>query len=121
DIAGGFEEFCGEHFILKIAAAEVFIIRFLKIDAVASGTPDVGFDADVAAGNKRGNAWAPIVCRLPGWAAMRQHESGIRLVAFEVEGNPKQRADGFAVEGFVADDVRRSARRGTEAGDGGKR
>src|SRR6266851_618784 len=120
DVAGSFEKFCREHFILKIAAAEILEVGFLKIDAVAGGAADIGFNADIPAGDECGYAWAPIVGRLSSGAAVRQNQRRIGLIAFEVEGNPKQRADGFSVERFVADDVRRGARRGTQAGDGGK-
>src|SRR5258708_776263 len=121
DVAGSFEKFCREHFILKIAATKIFEVGFLKIDAVAGGAADIGFNADIPAGNEGSNARAPIGGRLSGGAAVRQNQRGMGLIAFEVEGDPEERADGFAVEGFVADDVRRSTRRGTQTGDGGKR
>ena len=107
DVAGGFKKFDGVNLILKIAAAEVFVIRFLEIDAVSGGSADIGSDADVPARNESSDARAPVIGGLPGGSAVRKDQSGIGLIAFEVERNPEQRADRFAVERFVADDVRR--------------
>src|SRR2546430_1114411 len=69
-IAGSFQEFSRENFILEVAAAQVFVVGFLKFDSISRRPTNVRSDADITTRNKGGDARAPVIRGLPRWSAM---------------------------------------------------
>ena len=104
-VTGRFQELGRVNLILQIAAAEVLVVGLLKLHTIAGRTAHVGLDADVSPGYEGSHPRTPVIPGLPRRPAVRQDQRGVRAVAFQVEGNPQQRADRFSIEGFVADDL----------------
>src|SRR5215472_2628473 len=60
------------HFVLKIAAAQVLIVRLLKLHSIACGPANIWGNADVSARSQRGCRLVEAVYSLAGRAAVRQ-------------------------------------------------